>query len=474
MRIRNLYKQGGILFLLIFFCISAEDNASAKLKGLQELNDGLIKVTKLVKPAVVSISVERKVSRGKRGPQFFFGLPFGPDPGFDSPQNPRYKAKSSGSGVIISKKGYVVTNNHVIANADSIKIILSNKKEYKCKIVGRDPGTDLAVLKISGKIPAKLPVVKFADSSKIKVGQIAIAIGNAFGFANTVTMGIVSAVGREGIGLADYEDFIQTDAAINPGNSGGALVDITGKVIGINTAIISKSGGYMGIGFAIPSNMVKNITSQLIKSGKVVRGWLGVNIQNLTADLAEKLGVKIKSGVIITDVMQGHPADKAGIKTGDIIVNVAGSPTPNYRELKIVIAGKKPGDKIDIVLYRKGKKVKLAVVIGNRIAGMSKKKNYSKSEQTNQLGLAVKDLNEQLSYHFKINDKNGVVIVLVKSGSAAYNAGLRQGDLIKEIDNVPVTNSNEFYNILKQKVKSKKILFLVKTAGMQRFVIVYK
>ena len=273
-------------------------------------------------PAVVNISSTRTVKTQdmanpfQNDPMFkrFFGDQFG------GSMHPReFKQSSLGSGVIVDKDGYVLTNNHVIKDADEIKIKLSDKREFKGKIIGTDPKTDLAVVKIEAH---NLPVLKLGDSDRMKVGETVLAVGTPFGLNQTVTSGIVSAVGRADVGIADYEDFIQTDAAINPGNSGGALVNIHGELIGINTAIFSTSGGYQGIGFAIPSNMARTVLDSLVKNGKVVRGWLGVSIQPVTADLAKQFGLKEETGVLVGDVTEDSPADKAGIKRGDVIVRI--------------------------------------------------------------------------------------------------------------------------------------------------------
>lgn len=459
----NNFKYLLILPVLMFY-LSSTFTATKSYASLKAFNDEMISVCDKVLPTVVSISVVQKKSSQKFGNQFFFGFPFGPQ----MPRN--YQAKSSGSGVIIDKKGYIVTNNHVVKNAEKITVTLNNRKEYKCKVIGTDPATDLALIKIIGKVPRNLKVAAYANSNKIKVGQVAIAVGNSLGFPDTVTMGIVSAVGRHGLGLADYENLIQTDAAINPGNSGGALVDINGKLIGINVAIVSKSGGYQGIGFAIASNMVKNVVRQLINRGKVTRGWLGVYIQELTPDLADKMNIKGKSGAIISDIIDGSPASKSGLRTGDLIVSIDGKKVSKIDQLRKIIAAKTPGAKINIKILRKGKRKDYSIKIGLL---PDKAEIAKKSDQKSKFGLAVRDIDEKLAYKFNINDKRGVVVVNVERGSIADRSNLQVGDVIKEIDNTPIRSSKEFYRLLRQKRKSSKLLFLIKRSGFQRFVVVY-
>ena len=288
-----------------------------------------------------------------------------------------HKEQSLGSGVIVSEDGYIVTNNHVIEKAQEIKVLLSNKKDYKAKLIGADPKTDIAVIKIEAKGLTALP---WGDSNKLKVGEIVFAIGNPFGLNQTVTMGVISAVGRANVGIADYEDFIQTDAAINPGNSGGALINARGELIGINTAILSRTGGYQGIGFAVPSSMAKQVMDSLIKYKKVVRGWLGVSIQEVTSDLAEEFGVKDLKGALVSGVMKGSPAEKAGIKQGDVILQYNGKagrghgpspehgvPDPDRHDGKGEAVPEKEGDRGRGDDRRAAQKAGRGIVTGRRI-----------------------------------------------------------------------------------------------------------
>src|SRR5208283_2460021 len=317
---------------------------------LSKTDEAMAEVAAAVKPAVVNVSTTRTIKTpGITNPFFndpffrqFFGNAFG------NIQSPREQKQASlGSGVVIDQAGYILTNNHVVKDADEIKIKLSDGREFKGKVIGTDPKTDIAVIKIDAD---HLPVVKMGDTDKMRVGQRVFAIGNPFGLNQTVTSGIISAMGRANVGIADYEDFIQTDAPINPGNSGGALINIGGELIGINAAIFSTSGGYQGIGFAIPSNMAKVVMKELITNGKVVRGWLGVSIQAVTPDLAKEFGAKDEKGVIVAEVMEKSPAEKAGIQRGDVIVEYDGKEVKDPSSLRNMVAGTSPNKEVAIRL----------------------------------------------------------------------------------------------------------------------------
>lgn len=322
---------------------TADINISKEsIDTLSKVNAAMSEVTSAVKPAIVNIS-SIKTIESRSVPSPFFNDPFFRDffgNQFRNFQQPKERKQSGlGSGVIVGKDGYILTNNHVIKGADDIKVKLSDKREFKGKIIGTDQKTDLAVIKIEAD---NLPVIKLGDSDKLKIGETVIAVGNPFGLNQTVTSGIVSAKGRANVGIADYEDFIQTDAAINPGNSGGALVNIKGEVIGINTAIVSSSGGYMGIGFAIPSNMAKAVMDSLLNTGKVIRGWLGISIQPITPELSKQFGTKDEKGALIGDVVEGGPAEKAGIQAGDIIVEFDGKDVIDPTSLRNSVAVSSP------------------------------------------------------------------------------------------------------------------------------------
>lgn len=454
--LKTTIKKITMLLLLIcpFIPISAQSSAV-----LSQMNAELRKVTGAVLPTVVSIRALRK---GELSSTQFDYLPFGAQP-FN-------EAKALGSGVIIDKRGYIVTNSHVIRNAKEITISLYNKSEYKCVVVGNDPATDLAVIKISAAAPADLPVVQFADSDKLEQGQLAIAIGNAFGFSHTVTLGIISAVKREGLGVADYESLIQTDAAINPGNSGGALVDIEGKLIGINTAIYSSTGSNNGLGFAIPANMVRDISDRLIKDGKIVRGWLGLSIQDLTKEIAEKKKLSSSEGVLVAAVSDDGPAKKGGVNTGDVIVKVADVPAKNVNQLRKMIADQKPGTQVKVTLLRGGKTLDVVLTV----AKLPDSQGLAASiEQDNSsIGIIVEDVNEDSSFRYKISDKSGAIVVDVRPGSPADRAGIAVGDIIKELDEKAVKNSDDLYRMVKSQKHKGSFMFLVKRGNSQRYVIV--
>ncbi|RME62864.1 MAG: DegQ family serine endoprotease, partial [Nitrospirae bacterium] len=351
----------------------------------------------------------------------------------------KYKTSSLGSGVIVSEDGYILTNNHVIKDADEILVKLVDKREFKGKVIGSDPKTDLAVVKIDAK---GLPAIKIGNSDELKVGEVVLAVGNPFGLSHTITMGIVSAVGRSNVGVADYEDFIQTDAAINPGNSGGALVNIRGELIGINTAIFSTSGGYMGIGFAIPSNMARSVMQSIIKYGKVIRGWLGVTIQDLTKELAEEFKVKGQKGALVTDVVKDSPADKAGLKKGDVIVEFQGKEVRDVRHLRNMVAETPPGTEATLKIIRKGKEKTLTVTIGEFPEEMAALRG---EHITNALkGVSIQNLTPEIREQLDIPERvKGVVVTSVEPDSPAYGKLLR-GDVIEEINGEKVENIKDY------------------------------
>ncbi|MGQ9705438.1 MAG: DegQ family serine endoprotease [bacterium] len=442
-------------------------------KALEELELAYEKAAALVDPAVVKVDVTVTV----QAPSF---MPFGPMPFgddffkrfFEEQQAPnrQYKSYGEGSGVIVSSDGYILTNNHVIENSEKIKIQLHDGREFDAKIVGSDPMTDIAVLKIDGK---DLPIAKLGDSDKVKVGQIVIAIGHPLRQSHTVTAGIISAVGRSNVSLADYEDFLQTDAAINPGNSGGPLVNLKGEVIGINTAIASYTGGYMGIGFAIPINMAKEIMEQLKENGKVVRGWLGIYIQPLTAEIAKEFNIPRDKGVLVADVVSGGPADKAGLKRGDCIVKYNGESVEDVNKLRMVVSKTKPGTNAEVEIYRGSKLIKLTVKIGELPAektGIMKGKE--EEETTQKIGIRVQELTPDIARELGYKGEEGVLITDVEYGSPAYEAGLSQGDIIIEVDKQKVRNISEFKIAIENAKKKNSILFYVWSKEASHYVVV--
>jgi serine protease Do len=374
-----------------------------------------------------------------------------------------------GSGVIATKDGYILTNNHVVDGADEVKVALQDGREFTAKVIGRDPKSDVAVIKIDA---TDLPIVPMADSDKVEVGDIVLAIGNPFGIGQTVTTGIVSAKGRGNMGL-DYEDFLQTDAAINPGNSGGALVDADGRLIGINTAILSHSGGNQGIGFAIPVNLARDEMQSLIKDGHVTRGYLGVMIQDLTPALAKEFKLKDSTGALIGDVTPKGPADKAGLKSGDLLVEFNGKKVADSRHLKLEVARTQPGQTVPVKILRDGTEKTLEVTVKTLPGTESLAKNDKASDDTGTLnGVGVTDLDEQARQQLKAPETiNGAVVTEVKPDSAAAEAGLKPGDIIQEINRKPVKSAEEAVR-LTENPSDKTTLLRVWREGGSHFMVV--
>jgi serine protease Do len=379
-----------------------------------------------------------------------------------------FKQSGVGSGVIVDGEGYILTNNHVIKDADDIKVKLSDKKTYKGKVVGTDPKTDLAVIKISAN---NLPVMKLGNSDELKVGDKVIAIGNPLGLNQTVTSGIISATGRADVGIADYEDFIQTDAPINPGNSGGALVNVKGELIGINTAIFSTSGGYQGIGFAIPSNMAKVVMENLIKHGKVIRGWLGVSIQPITPDLAKELGVKDEKGALVADVMEGSPAEKSRLKRGDVIIELDGKAVTDITSLRNMVAGINPGKEVTIKYLRDGNSKTVKV----KIEELPAQTQQQPGKFDNQLnGVSVQNITPDVRKSLDIPQRvKGVIINDVDANSAAAGI-LTQGDIIIEVNRKKIGNIMEYQAIVSRIPSGQNILLLIYRNGSNLFITLQK
>jgi serine protease Do/serine protease DegQ len=356
-------------------------------------------------------------------------------------RRPREDGRASGSGVIVDAKGYILTNNHVIENARDITVRLSDSRKFSATLVGRDPKTDLAVLKVDA--PAPLPVAELADSDRLRVGQWAIAIGNPFGLDRTVTVGIISATARNRVGVTTYENFIQTDASINPGNSGGPLLNIDGKVIGINTAIVATG---QGIGFSIPINEARAVMGQLIAKGRVVRGWLGVVIQDVTDELAGTFGVREREGVLVADVMKGGPADAGGVRPGDVVVEFGGSRIREVPDLQRRVAGIAPGQAAKLTVVRDNKPVPLTVTVGEMPAEDATP--VAVEPAADAFGLRAEALSADLAERLKVPYTRGVVVADVASGSSADAAGLRRGDVILEVDRRPVSDPAELRRAL--------------------------
>jgi len=429
-------------------------------------------LAKDAKPSVVNIRTVTTVKGGGRVFRHFFGNPFNdkknPFDDFWGPNNQPeqdYKQRSLGSGFIIDNEGYIVTNNHVVENADQIKVKLADDREFDAEIVGRDPNTDLALIKISAD--TDLVPIKMGNSDALLVGNWVVAIGSPFGLEQTVTAGIVSAKGRI-IGFGPYEDFIQTDASINPGNSGGPLVNLKGEVVGINTAIVASG---QGIGFAIPVNMAKNIITQLKLSGEVTRGWLGVGIQDLSDELKSYYGVTDSGGVLITQVFEGDPADKGGIKANDIIIEIDGKTVKTARELSGIIANTEVGKMTTIKLLREGKAKTVRVELAKRDDSelLARRPSQDTSED---MGLELMDLTKENASRFGFEaDEAGVLVVGTKPGSKAAEAGIRRGDLIKEVNHSRVASIRDYTKVIKKIDDGDDVQCLVRRAR-EGFVVV--
>ncbi|HWA74127.1 MAG TPA: DegQ family serine endoprotease [Polyangiaceae bacterium] len=420
-------------------------------------------IVERVMPSVVNISLT-KTSPTKAMPfPFFFG-----------PQEPgERREQGMGSGVIVSSDGTILTNNHVVSDATEIKVTTYDKREFDATVVGTDPKSDVAVIRIKGPV-TNLKPIEFGDSSRLRLGDVVLAIGNPFGVGQTVTMGIVSAKGRADLGIVDYEDFIQTDAAINPGNSGGALVNMEGQLVGVNTAILSRSGGYQGIGFAIPTNMASPIMEALKKDGRVVRGWLGVGIQDVDGELATAMKLPVAHGVLLSDVRPDAPAARAGLKRGDVVTKLDGRAINTAGEFRNAIAAAGSGHKTNMEIYRDGKPQSLAVQLGempNDATGQGRSGNGSGAPGSLD-GLVLEDLNVENRRAFELPStlQQGVVITRVDPRGSAARAGLRPGDVVLEVNRTPVDGLSKFQELYS---KSKgNVLLLINRHGNTVFLVV--
>jgi serine protease Do len=430
---------------------------------LDILNASLANVAETVKPSVVNISTTKTISMkdhplGNFMDDPFFKKFFG-DKLHPHGKKKKYKSSSLGSGVIVTSDGYILTNNHVVQDVDEIKVVLHDGKEFPGKVIGSDPKSDLAIIKVDAK---DLPAITMGSSEKMKVGELVIAVGNPFSLGHTITMGIVSAVGRSNVGIAEYEDFIQTDAAINPGNSGGALVNIHGELIGINTAIFSTSGGYMGIGFAIPSDIAKTHMQSIIKHGKVVRGWLGVQIQNITDELAKHFDIKEDNGALVTNILTGTPAEKAGFQRGDIIVEIDGKTVVDTNDLRNKVAATLPGTEVTIKVVREGKETDIPVTIGEQ---MGDKKAVEGKFENLLSGVHVQELTAEIKQGLEIPDKtSGVIITNIEEDSPAAEL-LKKRDVVAEINRLSIKNLSEYKDVVSKIADKDSVLLLVFRSG---------
>jgi len=449
--------------------VAAQAAPSQPLVDATSLAQGFRPVVQKALPAVVNISAERVVqasgmqSSPFSNPLFEF---FGQDFGFNMPQERR--ENSLGSGVIISPDGYILTNDHVIDSAEEIVVALGDGRELDAEVVGTDSATDIALLKVDA---SDLPYLQLGESGDVAVGDIVLAMGNPFGVGQTVTMGIVSATGRGDLNIETYEDFIQTDAAINPGNSGGPLVNVAGDVIGINTAILSRTGGNNGVGFAVPSNVANEVMEQIIDHGEVKRGWLGVTIQNLNADMAEQFNLSEPRGALVGNVDSSGPAGEAGVKTGDVIVGVGGEGIENVSDLQWTIARAGPDSTVDLHIIRDGEEITVPVTLEEREAE-SARASTGRGSSDALAGVSVDNLTPQIAQQLGLSrGTSGVVVTSVASGSRAAEAGITRGAVIQQVNRRDVNNVNEFNQAVRQ-AGTGNVLLLVNSGGNTRFVVI--
>ncbi|MDB3917852.1 Do family serine endopeptidase [bacterium] len=449
-----------LLFWMLFGTVvqSAEINETA-LQNMIRDSKARAAMVEQVREAVVHIRVEKALN--------------GPDNSLHNPSSQnnngakQFKQQRLGSGSIISKDGYILTNNHVVGGADRILVRLHDGQEFEAELIGADPPSDIAVIKIPAN---ELNPIQMGNSDEMQVGETVIAIGNPFGLTLTVTLGIISAKGRSNVGITDYENFIQTDAAINPGNSGGPLINLEGKLIGVNTAIFSKNGGYQGIGFSVPVNMAQIIMQDLIAEGKVSRGWLGVGIQDVTAELAQAFGVKNTKGSLITKVMPSSPAETAGLIKGDIVIRVNQRKVKNSSQLRNYIAEAGAWADVTLEVIREGKTEIIKVTLDELKSASTS--TPLKTQSSLVLGILVQDLSPDVVKRLGYDPGTGVVITEVESGSPAAQIGLKAGMVIAEVNRQPVRDEREFQNALKNiNINQGVLLLMVSPQGSQYIII---
>ena len=455
--------------LLIPIGLRAADSRQAVQANRTQALPEFTGLAERLAPVVVNVSTRAKVSRqqapaapfGENDPlsefwRRFFGGPPGSSPGGPVQEH-------LGSGFIVDRSGIVLTNNHVIEGADRITVKLTDDREFDAKVVGRDPKTDLAVIRI-GDGKENFPVAPLGDSSQLQVGEWVAAMGSPFGLANTITAGIISAKGRN-IGAGPYDSFIQTDASINPGNSGGPLVNLRGEVIGINSAIVSQTGGNLGIGFAIPINLAKEILPDLIKTGKVTRGWLGVSIQRVTPEIAKAMGLERDRGALVSEVMQGSPAEKAGIRSGDVITEYDGKRIEQANDLPILVAQTALGKNVNVIVQRENKRVPVSVTVGE----LKDEEKVASVPEKERLGLSVQTVTRDIARSLGLDQAQGVIVSNVQPGSPAADAGLARGDIILEVNRRAIKSPAELQNIIDNATAGANLLFLVRRSGNNLF-----
>ena len=459
------------------------DNANPDLAIIDNLSSAFERVSKRIAPSVVAISAVKKAKkvksetgrsnsrRGRSPLDELFGRGNSPfDELFGNRRAPSRETPENGlgSGVIVSKDGYILTNNHVIEGADELTVTMQDDTIYEAKLIGGDPRSDIAVIKIEA---TDLRAARLGDSAKLKVGQWVVAAGSPFNLQQSITAGIISATGRSDVGIADYEDFIQTDAAINPGNSGGPLVALTGEVVGINTAIFSKSGGYMGVGFAIPVSMAKNIMDSLIKNGKVERGFLGVVIQKFDKDLAGSFGFSETDGALVSEVNEDSPAKRAGVMVEDIITKFDGVRIKNPSHLKNRVGQTDPSLKVNMEVFRNGKYKTLTVKVG-KLESDKEEAEPESEEVVNELGVDVSEITPEIKYKLGLKNDEGVVVTFVEPASIAQNNGLRRGDVITKLNGKEVSTSKDFYSKISKANFKKGVRIAIKRKGGRLFLFI--
>lgn len=492
-KIKIVGAGAGLIFIVgigLVLALGANSSSQSNLKPAAisestiapalQLEKAFAAVAAHVKPAVVSVYSEKTVKFD--APNFPF--PFGDDlfrqffgQQFSNPHaQPREHSvpqRGMGSGMILDRQGHILTNYHVVKDVDKINVRLADQRRFEAEVVGTDPRSDVAIIKIKGKVPDDLPAIDLGDSDALQVGDLVMAVGAPFGLTQTVTQGVISATGRQDVGVSDYEDFLQTDAAINPGNSGGPLVNMRGQVIGMNTAIATSVGQFAGVGFAIPVNMIKTMLPTLIKGGKITRGMLGVVIQDVNEDLAKQFHLSEAKGALVSQVQPNSPAAKAGFKVGDVIVGYNGKTVQDTRQLRNLVAGTKPDTGVNVDIIRDGKQETLAATIGT-LTEQTAQAGAGPAEGSDKLaalGLRLQTLTPELARQYGLENEKGVLITGVEGGSLAAMAGLQAGDMIAEADRQPVTNVRELEDVLTKAKNQDTVLLLVKRKGGSLFVV---
>ncbi|MEA2102518.1 MAG: DegQ family serine endoprotease [Thermodesulfobacteriota bacterium] len=457
-----MYKTRIVWTTLLFLSLFV---SSTTLSASPASQDWVADVAEQVLPSVVNISSTKTV-QVQQSPLFA-------DPFFHNffRETPHKRVQRAlGSGVIVTEDGFIITNNHVVGGADKVEVRLSDERVFLAKIIGADPKSDIALIKINAD---NLPAISIGDSSNLRTGSFVLAVGNPFGLSQTVTMGIISATGRSGLGITDYENFIQTDAAINPGNSGGALVNIKGELIGINTAILSGSGGNVGIGFAIPVNLTMHIKQSLIEHGKIIRGWVGVSVQEMTPKIATAMGLESNKGALVAKVAKDSPAQKAGIRQGDIILRIDNKEIKNVASMRFYAARLVPGSKIRIDLIRDGQKKDISLIVGDLSSAQSPPKGFLVKDNRFLKGARVGEINPAAREHMGIDNRvKGVLVIEVHQGSPAQSTGLSSGDIILEINGHKIEDLTAFKKIIESMHGIKISLKILRHGAVMKMTII--